>query len=110
MNLKSALRKFALDLEGAEEGIACAGTAIESRTIKVGGKAFLFLGAKDIRLKLTASIAAAKKLAKKNADLYTVGAGGWTKIALGGKEPPLALLEGWALESYVAMKPAKKKR
>jgi hypothetical protein len=46
-----SLRQIALRLPGTEEGVACAGTSLEKRTIKVRGKAFLFLGAGDAMLK-----------------------------------------------------------
>ncbi len=44
-----ALRKLALALPEVEEGVSCAGTALERRTVKVRDKAFVFLGAKPKR-------------------------------------------------------------
>lgn len=94
-----AMRALALTYPAAEEGVACAGTAVESRTIKAKGKAFLFLGAKDVRLKLGASAAEAKRL---GAD---VGAHGWTKFAADAA-PPLPVVERWIDESYRLLAPA----
>ena len=37
-NLPQRLRAFALSLPDAEEGVACEGTTLEKRTIKVGKK------------------------------------------------------------------------
>ena len=38
------LHSIAAKLPDVEEGVACAGTSLEKRTMKVRGKAFLFLG------------------------------------------------------------------
>ena len=59
-----ALRSLALKYPDCEEGIACKGTAIECSTFKVKGKAFLFVGRTEVRLKLADSIAEARKLAE----------------------------------------------
>jgi len=47
-----ALRKLALGYPGTEEGVACEGTALEKRTVKARGKAFVFLGVSEVLLKL----------------------------------------------------------
>lgn len=52
------LGKIALALPDVEQGIACAGTALESRTYRTKDKAFLFVSAKQARLKLEALPAA----------------------------------------------------
>lgn len=78
-DLDKALRRIALAQEGVEEGVACEGTSLESRTFGVKKKNFLFVGSKDIRLKL-----------KKR---------GWVKIARGDDVPSLATLEEWIAES-----------
>jgi len=110
-----ALRTFALRYPETEEGVACEGTAIESRTIKARNKAFLFMGAAGIRLKLRESLAEAAKLAAKQPDRYKVGANGWVLVTLGDQSSPHGLLEKWIDESYrllvpkqlVAMLPAR---
>ncbi len=99
--IANALRNVALALEGVEEGIACEGTALEKRTVKVGKKAFLFLGARDALLKLGASLPAASKLGAKTPERFRVGANGWVKITFDAREPPpLALVAAWIAESY----------
>jgi hypothetical protein len=95
-----AMRAFALTLPSVEEGVACAGTALESRTLKARGKAFLFLGKKDVRLKLGASASEAKRLGAE------VGAHGWTKFAV-AEAPPPDVVERWIDESYRLLAPAK---
>ncbi len=95
------LRELARTFDDTSEGWSCKGTVLESRTINVDRRAFLFLGSKgDVRLKLQRSLPAARKLAAKRPDLYTVGSGGWTKICLGVDIPPRDLLESWIEESY----------
>lgn len=92
-----------------EAGVACAGTAVESRTAKVGGRAFLFLRTQDARFKLAASAAEASR----EGSGCKVGAGGWCHVVLGAAgAPPLAVMERWIAESYglmAASAPAKKK-
>ena len=94
------LSAAALRLGGASEGIACAGTALETRTVKVGGKAFLFLRAADLRLKLGASLPAARRIAARNPDACKVGAGGWVWVALTKPVVPSATLKAWVKESH----------
>jgi hypothetical protein len=103
------LREIGTSLPDTDEGISCKGTILESRTVKVDGRAFLFLG-KDVRLKLKKTVAAAKKLAAKKPDVYEVGAGGWTKIMLASELPPIDLLEKWVHESYAVIAGPKKKK
>src|ERR1043166_6695539 len=96
-----ALRALALKFPACEEGIACKGTALECTTFNVKGKAFLFVGRKEIRFKLGDSIDDAKKLAAKEPTRYTVGANGWTKIAFSDNEPlPMDVVKPWVDESY----------
>jgi hypothetical protein len=103
-----ALRELALALPDVKEGIACAGTALERRTIKTRNKAFLFVGAADAMLKLQASLAEAAKLAAKQPGRYKVGANGWVKLAFSAKEPPqLDVAKRWIAESYALMTAAK---
>lgn len=87
------LAKIALALPDVGQGVACAGTPIESRTFTVRNRAFLFVSAKDVRLKLAASAAAA------TARGIAVGAHGWIKLPLDGL-PPVRILSAWIAESY----------
>ena len=99
--LQQKLLAAALALPGTEAGIACAGTSLEKRTIKVSKKAFLFLSAKDAMLKLSDSLAAAKQLAEAEPERYKVGAHGWITITFGdGKALVNAQLVSWVKESY----------
>ena len=99
-NVVASLHDFALKLPGAEGGVACAGTALETRTAKVGGKAFLFLRAADLRLKLAPSLGVARRIAEKHPAALKVGAGGWVWVALEKPVVPAAALKGWVKESH----------
>lgn len=99
--LPQALRKAALRQPGAEEGIACKGTAIECSAFKARGKTFFFLAAAVVRLKLRDSLGEATRLASKEPGRYRVGSLGWVAVSLGPEgSPPLILLERWIEESY----------
>lgn len=99
-----ALRKFAMKHDDVEEGIACAGTALECATFKTNKKAFLFLGTANARLKLQDSLAEAAKLAKAEHDRYKAGANGWVEVKFAGDEaPPLDVMTRWIDESYQLM-------
>jgi hypothetical protein len=103
--LAAALKKAASKHPGAEESIACAGTAIESSTWGVGKKVFLFAGVSkgvvSIRVRLAASAGEAKQLAKAEPQRYALGASGWATVKFGEDEPPpLGLLERWIAESW----------
>jgi hypothetical protein len=95
-----ALRRFALRLPDTEEGVACAGTALESRTVRTRGKAFLFLRATEARLKLQASLKDAAARAAKEPGRYVVGSGGWVLVKLDDSTDPIRGLEGWIAESH----------
>jgi hypothetical protein len=98
------LRRFALGLPGAEESVACAGTVIEKRTVKAGGKAFLFLGSKDLMLKLGKSLAQARKLAHDDPERCKAGTGGWVSIRFESGLPlPVARLRAWVAESHAIL-------
>ena len=84
---------IALALPDVEEGVSCAGTALESRTFRVKQKAFLFVSKKELRLKLAASLADAKKRG------FEAGAGGWVKLPL-EELPGDAILKAWIRESH----------
>jgi hypothetical protein len=99
-----ALRKAALRYPGTEEGVACEGTPVESRTVKARNKAFLFLTIGHARFKLRESLPEATKLAQKKPDQLQVGAGGWVKASLSADgSTPLDVLERWIGESYRLM-------
>jgi hypothetical protein len=106
--ITKTLRATALRLPDTEEGVACEGTALEKRTIKVRRKAFLFLGAADAMLKLGDSKVEAAKLAAKEPDRYKVGATGWVTVKFGDEPPPAGLLKRWIDESYRLAAPARK--
>lgn len=87
------LAAIALALPGVEEGVACAGTKLESRVYTAGKKSFLFVSSKEVRLKLAASAQKAKALG------FTVGANGWVKLPLDAL-PAATVLRRWIGESY----------
>jgi predicted DNA-binding protein (MmcQ/YjbR family) len=93
------LRKAALALPYVEEGVACAGTVLESATFKIKKKTFLFVSEKHARLRLRKSAPEAQKLAKQEPQRYVIGPQGWAKIFL-AEDPPLDLLLEWLEESY----------
>lgn len=111
--LAQTLEDAALGLSGVERGVACAGTALESATFKVKGKAFLFLRPETVMLKLDASLSEASKLAAEKPELYKVGSGAWVTISLvRPQELSAAALVRWVAESHglfcaTAGKPAK---
>ncbi|MBK7878253.1 MAG: hypothetical protein IPJ77_21570 [Planctomycetes bacterium] len=84
---------LALALPGVEQGIACAGTALESRTFLVRKKTFLFVSKTQLRLKLERSAAKAKERG------YDVGKNGWLKLELAALPPP-SVLKAWISESH----------
>jgi predicted DNA-binding protein (MmcQ/YjbR family) len=106
--LIDALRAVALKLPDVEEGVACKGTVVESSTVKVRGKAFLFVNQAHARLKLGPSLVEAAALASKHPGLYQAGAGGWVRITINlSDQPPLDLLQRWIDESYRLFAPSK---
>jgi len=99
-----SLRRFAMGLPRAEESVACAGTAIEKRTVKAGGKAFLFLGSKDLMLKFGPSLAQARKLAEADPERCKAGKGGWVSLRFESGMPlPAARLRAWIAESHAIL-------
>lgn len=96
-----ALRSYALRLRGAEEGIACQGTALEKRTVQVKKKAFVFLGADHVMVKLRDSLDDAKRLAAQDPAAYRAGANGWVTIRfVDGQVLPVEALSRWVDESH----------
>jgi predicted DNA-binding protein (MmcQ/YjbR family) len=91
-----ALRRWAMAEPGVTEDVACKGTALESTSYKLGGRAFLFVqrksGALVLRLKLAASADAAVRAGG------TAGAHGWVTLTVPASEPAAAL-QGWVHES-----------
>jgi hypothetical protein len=89
----------ALRLEGVEQGIASEGTALESRTIKINGRAFLFLSPKKAYFKRGPSYAEAQEAAKSSEAVWP-GAGGWTSLMWDAPCPVSpAVLRRWVKES-----------
>jgi hypothetical protein len=106
---ETALRKAARRLPDVEEGVACEGTAVESRTFRIGKKAFLFVRPAALMLKVDESAEAVRRLAAKD-DRYRIGAGGWVTVTLGSAPPPsLPLITRWMNESYRGMAAPKRK-
>jgi hypothetical protein len=101
-----ALHAAAAKLPGVTEGVACAGTALESRTLKIGDKAFAFFGPMDLRIKLSASLKEARQLAKSRPGSCAPSSGGWTKATFGEGALPLEVLSRWVAESYALFAPA----
>ncbi|MEP7119370.1 MAG: hypothetical protein ABJE95_00445 [Byssovorax sp.] len=99
--LREAMRAAAMRYPGAEEGIACPGTALESSAFKARKKTFLFVSAAHARLKLRQAIPEAVNLAANEPARYQVGALGWIKVTFEpAPGPPLELLYRWIAESY----------
>ncbi len=96
-----AVRGLARGFPEAQEGVACAGTAAEKRTVHVRKKAFVFLGATEAMVKLRESLPEALHLAAKEPNRYRVGALGWVTVTIeNGDAAFLELLERWIDESY----------
>lgn len=87
------LGSIALALADVEQGVACAGTALESRTYQVRKKSFLFVSKDQARLKLEASAPEARKLG------FASGANGWVTVPLDAL-PASAVMKRWIAESY----------
>ena len=87
------LGRIALALPDVEKGIACAGTALESRTYQTGKKAFLFVAKTQARLKLEESAQQAEKLG------FPAGANGWVTLPLDAL-PAASVVKRWIAESH----------
>lgn len=104
-DLGAFLRQAALNKEEAEESVACAGTALEASSFKVSGKAFLFVGKKDARLKLQGLLVQAGEMAQLHPECVKVGAHGWVTITFGSSvNLATPMLEAWVEESYRVMR------
>lgn len=107
--IMQTLRDAALAHTGVEEGLACVGTAIESATYKVNGKAFLFLRPGTAMLKLGASLENAAKLCAEKPGCFKVGSGGWVTVDLAhSSDLPKGILTQWIAESHDLFSAAKK--
>lgn len=89
----SFIAAVALALPDVGEGVACAGTKLESRTFDVRKKSFLFVSKTQLRLKLAASASDARERG------FPVGANGWATLPLDGL-PSGAVLKRWIAESH----------
>lgn len=100
--LVKAAARVAAGMAGVEEGIACAGTAIESRTYKLKERAFVFVRPGNIMLKLGPSLAEAAAMAKRATPPGSLkaGAGGWVTITRGCAEVSAAMVTQWVKESH----------
>ncbi len=95
---------FALGYPEVTEGVACAGTPIESRTAVTGKKTFLFLRRKEVRLKLGDALPEVAELAAVHPDRYEAGKGGWVKITLeAGADPTSDQWQRWIDQSFRLM-------
>ncbi len=103
----AALVRVATGLPETTTGIACKGTALESTTVSVRSKAFLFVSTRTVRLKLSESLAEARRLAAGDPSTYDVGASGWVKVTLDGATvPPFDRLSRWVEESHRLFAPS----
>lgn len=103
-DVAQALLRTALALPGTAQALACKGTALESTTVSVGGKNFLFVRSSEARLKLADARAEAEALAREDPEHYAIGAGGWALIRYGdGTVPPKSLLARWVKESHATI-------
>lgn len=105
--IPALVRAVALRYPEVVEGVACAGTALESTSFKARTKAFLFLtgtGPYQLRLKLSDSQSEAAELASREPGRYKLGANGWATLDLDHDAPlPPGLLVRWIDESYRAV-------
>lgn len=102
-----ALRDFALGYPGAHEDFPWG-----DRVLKVKGKVFLFLGARDgglgLSVKLPHSNAAALMLPFASPTGYGLGKSGWVSAQFPKRvKPPMEMLRQWIDESYRAIAPKK---
>ena len=83
------------------------------RTLKVNGKAFIFMGINgeeglSLSVKLPQSNGAALMLPFAEPTGYGLGKSGWVSASFGAKDtPPLEMLRQWLDESYRAVAPKK---
>lgn len=89
-------------LADIEAGIACAGTKLESRTLKVRGKAFAFLRPGNLMFKLHESLDEAMAMARATPERIQASANGWVTVryATAASASEIALLGRWLDESH----------
>jgi predicted DNA-binding protein (MmcQ/YjbR family) len=102
-----ALRKLGLSLPETTEDFPWG-----HRTLKVKGKAFVFMGSDDegfgLSMKLPESGPAALSLPFTEPTGYGLGKSGWVSAKFApGADVPVELLERWLMESYRAVAPKK---
>ncbi len=102
---EAELRKFALSFPETHEDFPWG-----ERVIKVKGKVFVFMGAREdgfgMSTKLPESAAAALTLPFASPTAYGLGKSGWVSARFGaGEQPPVELLKMWIKESYRAIAP-----
>ena len=101
------LLEFALSFPEATEGIACKGTPIEARTGMIRKKNFVMFHKDNIRCRLKAGLANARKVAKKMPQLEVADMG-WIKFPFDDpKEIPVDQFKEWIEESYRSVAPKK---
>ena len=98
-DIRSALRAVALAQPDTDEGVACAGTPLEKSTIKARDKAFVFMGQREVMLKLSESLEEAKTMAQSSPAALKVGARDWVTAQLDSL--PRALLATSACDESV---------
>ena len=88
MSIAPILCAQALKLPGTIEDVACEGTALESRSFKVNGKAFLFVGMRDARLKSDGKwIKLELATARPRAELAALVSASYAAFASGSAKP-----------------------
>jgi predicted DNA-binding protein (MmcQ/YjbR family) len=102
-----ALRKLGLSLPETTEDFPWG-----HRTLKVKGKAFVFMGSDDdgfgLSVKLLESGSAALSLPFAEPTGYGLGKSGWVSAKFAPRaDVPVELLERWLVESYRAVAPKK---
>ena len=110
-NTLNALGRMALRHPGVEVGVACKGTAAESATYKVNGRAFLFVRPAAAMFKLGESAMEPARFAEKEPGRYVPSSSGWTTVKRPGDAPlPMDAMERWIAESYRLMAGRTKKK
>lgn len=105
--LRDHLRASALALPDATEDVSCAGTALECPTVTRRGRAFVFLGRPELRLRLGPSLEDAAALAEQPGSGVRVGGRGWVSVRVEGptSDDDVARLVRWVAESHAGYAP-----
>jgi predicted DNA-binding protein (MmcQ/YjbR family) len=104
---EAALRDYALSLPGAVEAFPWG-----HRVMKVGKKAFVFMGNEDGGLSMSTKLPQSGEIALTlpfaEPTGYGLGKSGWVSARFSPKEkPPVDMLKAWIEESYRAIAPKK---